>query len=125
MNGSATGTLDLQGTFNYINPGNISQSTGTVQLDGATINTYDPGNTPNPATWTVDLGTGAVNVTNSSTLIGKFLSSANLTVNSGQNLNASGASFTNTGTVFVDHATASPGYATVGQFCLIFAWDST
>ncbi len=103
MSSAAYNTLDLKGTFNYIQPVTIAPSGGTVQLNGATFATS--------LTWALSLNPGTVNVTNNSTLGGTVNSSANLTVNSGKNLNASGATFTNNsdGTVFVDHATATWG----------------
>ena len=94
-------TLDLKGTFNYIQPVTIAPNSGTVQLDGATFTTT--------LTWPLTLNPGTVTVTNNSTLGGTVNSAANLTVTSGTNLNASGATFTNNGTVFVDHATATWG----------------
>jgi hypothetical protein len=119
---SATGAndiLDLKGTFNYINPASITPNSGTIALNGATLNTNDPtGNGGNPTTWNVTLNPGAMNVTSNSVLIGNFISSANLTIQSGKTLTASAATllagappttFTNTGTVKNDGGTANWG----------------
>ena len=111
MSSAAFTTLDLKGTYNYINPGIIAPGAGTVALNGATLNTYDPtgGTGGTPTTWNLSLNPGAINVVNNSTLIGNFTSSANLTINPGKTLNASGASFTNTGTVNNNGGTATWG----------------
>ena len=102
LSSSAGATLDLKGTYNYSNPGFIAPNGGTVQFDGATFNagTYSP-----------TLSAGTINVTNNSTMTGTFTSSANLTINSGKSLNASGATFTNNidGTVTNNGGTANWG----------------
>jgi hypothetical protein len=67
-----------------------------VNLDGATL-------AAGAGAAVINLNAGTVNVTNNSTLSGTILSDANLTVQSGKTLNASGATFTNSnlGTVNV------------------------
>jgi len=113
MQANASSTLDLKGTLNVINPGLIYPTTGAVALDGVTINTYDPtgGAGGTPITWNETVNTGAVNVVANSTLIGKFTSTAALTINSGINLNAAGATFINSsgGTVNNNGGTAAWG----------------
>jgi hypothetical protein len=81
-------TLDLNGTFNFINPANVSPNGGTIALDAAVLNTYDPtgGSGGTPTTWNVTLYAGAINVTNNSTLIGNITSSAGITIQSGKTL---------------------------------------
>jgi len=96
----ANNILNLKGTINYVNPGNIAPNGGTIQLNNATINT---------GAWNVALNPGTVNVTNNSTIIGAITSAANLTIQSGKNLNASGATFINNGTVTNNGGTASWG----------------
>jgi fibronectin-binding autotransporter adhesin len=88
MQANAAGILDLKGALNVINPGLIYPTTGAVAFDGVTISTYDPtgGVGGTPTTWNETVNTGAVNVINDSTLIGKFTSSANVTIQSGKTL---------------------------------------
>ena len=104
LNSSAGSILDLAGTYTYLNPGFIAPNGGVIQFDGATINA---------GTWSPTLNAGTINVTNNSTLTsttGGFNSAAHLTINNGETLNASGATFTNNGTV------ANNGTATWGNF---------
>ncbi len=88
LSSAAYNTLDLQGTFNFINPANVSPNGGTIALDGAVLNTYDPtgGSGGTPATWNVNLYAGAINVTNNSALVGNFTSAAGITIPSGKTL---------------------------------------
>ena len=102
---SSTNTLDLKGTINYINPGFIAPSGGIIQLDGVTINTYDPAASPSPHSWTATVNAGTVNLTNNSTLIGTFSSAASITIPSGKTLSindtaaSSGTTVTSTGSI--------------------------
>ena len=95
---SANTTLDLQGKIGFGLIGGLLPGAGAVALDGTTIAV---------GTTALSVGPGAVNVTNNSFLTstgaGRFNSDANLTVQSGKTLNASGATFTNSnlGTVNV------------------------
>jgi len=96
-------TLDIRSTISNSQPftSYVTPNGGTVNLDGATLAAATGA--------AINLTAGTVNVTNNSTMTGTIGSAANLTVTSGKSLDASGASFTNTGTVFVDHGTASWG----------------
>ncbi len=114
LSAAANTTLDLKGTFNVINPGIISPSTGTIALDGATINTYDPtgGVGGTPITWNETVMAGAISVPNDSTLIGNFSSAATLTINpsiqlsmSGATVNLTAGSMTNSGTLNIGTGT--------------------
>ena len=90
MNSATYNTLDVQGTYNYLAPSAVFPAGGTVQLDGATLNTYDPTALPSPTTYTINLNAGTITVVNDSTLIGSFNLSANLGVNPSKTLNVSG-----------------------------------
>ena len=94
-------TLDLQGKLNLINPFALSPNNGAVNLDGVTI--------ANAGNWNDTWNAGSINVTNSSVLAGPVTSAALLTLINGTSLTATGATFTNNGTVVVNHALATWG----------------
>jgi hypothetical protein len=101
LNSSTGSTLDLKGTYNFIQPGNISPNGGAVNLDGATLALTNP--------WVVNLNAGTINVTNNSFMTGvagsSFNSNATLGINSGKTLNVSGGPFTNSGTLAIGGGT--------------------
>jgi hypothetical protein len=124
-------TLFINGNVDFTNGGNLVSSSGATLDLHSTINSdASPGGYVNPNGGTVNLDaailnglvtmrTGAVNVTNDSTMTGTINSESTLGINSGKKLNMSGAtvnlnngSLTNQGTLVIgagtlNNATAS------------------
>ena len=111
--GGASDVLDLSSTFTSFGSFLAAGTSGTVNLDGATLVS-----TSTFVSSGLTFGAGAINVTNSSSMSGLFNSSATFTINSGQTLtvsagtfNLNAGSFTNNGILAIGSNTLNASSA--------------